>query len=128
MRFLSPIAVLFVALLAVVSGGCGSKTHPKADLDKAQAAVVASMDNWKANEPIAKLKTQNPAVDFNEELRATQTLTEYTVVKVHATDPEIIRVVVTLKLKDRKGKVTEREAVYAVAFKSMITVSRDPYF
>ena len=40
----------------------------------------------------------------------------------------MIRYSVTLKLRDRKGKVTEREAVFAVALKSPVVVSRDPYY
>ena len=35
---------------------------------------------------------------------------------------------VVLKLKDKKGKLTDREVVFSVALKSPIVVSRDPYY
>ena len=47
---------------------------------------------------------------------------------VAGSDKDVIRYTVTLKLKDKKGKQTEREVVYAVALKSPVVVSRDPYY
>lgn len=119
----------FVAILIpMLFVGCGAKPRPQEEVDRAKAAVVASLDNWKTNEPIAKLKTLSPPLDFNEELRSLQMLTDYTVLKVDSSDPVVIRVTVTLKLKDKKGKATERESTYAVALKNPIAVARDPYF
>ena len=115
-------------LFALLIVGCGGKSRPQDEVDRAKAAVVAALDNWKANEPIAKLKALSPPLDFNEELRSTQSLTDYTVTKVDSTDPIVIRVTVTMKLKDKKGKASEREAVYSVALKNPIAVARDPYF
>ena len=55
-------------------------------------------------------------------------LTDYTLGKADGSDKDVIRYTVTLKLKDKKGKLTEREVVYAVALKSPVVVSRDPYY
>ena len=115
-------------LFALLIVGCGGKSRPQDEVDRGKAAVVAALDNWKTNEPIAKLKSLSPPLDFNEELRSTQSLTDYTVTKVDSTDPIVIRVTVTMKLKDKKGKASEREAVYSVALKNPIAVARDPYF
>jgi hypothetical protein len=112
----------------VILAGCGAKARPQDEIDRAKAAVVASLDSWKANEPVAKLKSLTPPIDFPEELRATHSLTEYMVVKTDGTDPAVIRVTVTLKLKDKKGKASDREVTYAVALKTPIAVARDPYF
>jgi hypothetical protein len=119
------VAAVIVGLVAV---GCGSSARPPAEIDRGRAAVTAALDNWKANEPATKLKTLADPVDFTEELRGTHALTGYTVVKHDATDPQVIRFTVTLQLKDKKGKASEREAVYAVALKAPVVVSRDPYF
>jgi hypothetical protein len=113
--------------LAVAAVGCGS-SRPQAEIDRGRQAVVAVLDNWKTNEPPAKLKTLPDPVSFTEELRATHKLTDYTVLKADGTDPEVIRVTVNLKLQDKKGKTSEREAVYSVALKSPVVVARDPYF
>jgi hypothetical protein len=116
-----------LALLPLVVVGCGT-SRPPADIDRGRAAVVAALDNWKANEPAAKLKTLADPLDFTEELRATHTLTGYEIVKHDATDPEVVRFTVKLRLKDRRGKESEREAVYSVGLKSPVAVARDPYF
>jgi hypothetical protein len=119
------VSVVLVVLLFAV--GCGAR-RPESDIARGRQAVVAALDGWKANEPAAKLKSLPDPVDFTEELRATHALAEYTLGKVDSSDKEVIRYTVTLKLKDKKGKVTDREVVYAVALKSPVVVSRDPYY
>ena len=114
-------------LLAALAVGCGSG-RPAADLERGKKAVVAALDSWKANEPPAKLKELPDPVEFSEELRTTHALTGYTVGKVDGTDPELIRVVVKLSLKDKKGKATDREVAYEVALKKPVVVCRDPYY
>ena len=74
------------------------------------------------------MKALPDPVEFPEDLRGHFTLTGYSLGKVDGTDPTVIRYSVTLNLKDRKGKVTAREAVYAVALKSPVVVARDPYY
>jgi hypothetical protein len=118
---------LFSLLLLTLVLGCGSG-RSESDIERGRTAVVAALDSWKANAPPAKLKSLPDPVEFSEELRATHTLTDYTLGKVDATDKDVIRYAVTLKLKDKKGKLTDREAVYSVALKSPIVVARDPYY
>lgn len=118
-----------LVLLAIVlpTLGCGSR-RPESDIDRGRQAVVAVLDSWKANEKPEKLKSLADPVEFSDELRATQTLTDYTLGKVDASDKDVIRYTVTLKLRDKKGKTSEREVVYAVALRSPVVVSRDPYY
>ncbi|HET6574668.1 MAG TPA: hypothetical protein VFG68_13760 [Fimbriiglobus sp.] len=115
------------SLVAVAAVGCGS-SRPQADLDRGRQAVTAALDNWKANEPPAKLKSLPDPVEFSDELRATHKLVGYRVLKTDGSDPEVVRVSVSLQLQDRKGKSSEREVVYAVALKSPVVVARDPYY
>ena len=117
----------FLLGVLLFATGCGSR-RPESDVERGRQAVVAALDAWKANDPPARLKSLPDPVDFTEELRTTHALTEYALGKVDASDKEVIRYAVTLKLKDRKGKVSEREAVYAVALKTPVVVSRDPYY
>jgi hypothetical protein len=121
------LRTVFVVLVAFSLAGCGS-SRPESEIERGRAAVVAALDSWKAGEPPAKLKSRPEPVEFSDELQATHTLADYTLGKVDATDKDVIRYTVTLKLKDKKGKVTNREVVYAVALKSPIVVARDPYF
>lgn len=123
-----PMTRLTLVLVGLfVVAGCGTR-RPEADIDRGRRAVAAALDGWKANDSPAKLKALPDAVDFTEELRATQALIDYTIGKADPTDAEVIRYTVTLKLKDKKGKVTDREAVYAVTLKTPVVVARDPYY
>ena len=120
-RLIAPLVLLLFA------SGCGSR-RPEAEVERGRQAVVAALDNWKANEPPARLKSLADPVEFAEDFRATHSLVEYAIGKVDPSDKEVIRYSVTLKLKDKKGKVTDREVVYAVALKTPVAVSRDPYY
>jgi hypothetical protein len=120
LRFIVPLALACAV-------GCGA-SRSQADIDRGRQAVVAALDAWKGNEPPARLKSLPDPVDFTEELRSTHALTEYALGKIDASDKEVIRYTVALKLKDKKGKVTDREVVYSVALKTPVVVSRDPYY
>jgi hypothetical protein len=118
-----------ILALVVFASGCGSGDRwAAADVERGRTALAAALDAWKANEPAAKLKTLADPVEFAEELRGTHTLTGYSISEPQAGDPVVIRYPVTLQLKDRKGKATTREAVYAVVPKSPVVVSRDPFY
>jgi hypothetical protein len=117
--------VLLALVLFLV--GCTAR-RAESDIERGRTAVAAALDSWKANDAPAKLKSLPEPVEFTDELRATHTLTDYTFGKVDATDKDVIRYAVALNLKDKKGKVTNREVVYAVALKSPIVVARDPYY
>jgi hypothetical protein len=118
---------LCLLLVLLVAAGCGTR-RPASDIDRGRQAVSAALDSWKANDPPAKLKSLPDPVDFTEELRSTHALTEYAIGKVDDSDKDVIRYTVTLKLKDKKGKASDREVVYAVALKSPVVVARDPYY
>jgi tRNA 2-thiouridine synthesizing protein A len=118
---------LIVFVVSLLTMGCGSQ-RPAADVERGRQGVVAALDSVKANTPPEKLKSLADPVEFTEELRTHHALVEYTLGKVDASDPEVIRFAVVLTLKDRKGKVTDREVVYAVTLNASVIVARDPYF
>lgn len=118
-------AMLLIAALFVA--GCGSR-RPESEIERGRQAVAAALDSWKANEPAAKLKSLADPVDFSDEWRTTFALTDYSFGKVDPSDKDVIRYAVVLKLKDRKGQVSEREVVYAVSLRTPVVVSRDPFF
>jgi len=128
---MTPLAALarlaFLPGVVLLAAGCGAR-RPEAEVERGRSAVTAALDAWKANDPPGKLKSLPDPVDFTEELRTTHALTDYTLGKVDASDKDVIRYAVTLKLRDRKGRTTDREVVYAVALKTPVVVSRDPYY
>lgn len=125
---MNALRIAALLTLAVFACGCGSPSRPRDELDRGQSAVSAALDNWKAGESPAKLKTLPDPVEFSEELRGTHKLTDFTVLKVDGSDPAVIRYTVSLKLTDRKGKPHELGAVYAVVLRSPVVVARDPYY
>ena len=119
-RFLILISALGIA-------GCSS-ARPQSDIERGRQAVTAALESWKANEPPQKLKSLADPVDFSEELRSTHALADYSLGKIDSSDRDVIRYTVALTLKDKKGKVSEREAVYAVSLRTPVVVARDPYY
>src|SRR5262245_20198659 len=119
-RFALLLVVLFLT-------GCGGR-RPESEIERGRRAVVVVLDSWKANESPAKLKTLPEPVEFTDELRGTHSLSDYTLGPVDSSDKDVIRYTVTLKLRDKKGKVSEREVVFAVALKTPVVVARDPYY
>ena len=109
-----------------LASGCGGRSE--SEVERGRQAVIAALDAWKANEPPARLKSLPDPVEFSDELRATHALTDYSLGKVDTSDKKVIRYTVMLTLKDRKGKVSEREVAFAVELKSPIVVTRDPYY
>ena len=122
------VPIILAILVPALALGCGGDKRSAADIERARVAVVVALDSWKANGPAAGLKAAPDPVEFSEEMRATHTLTGYDLGKVDGSDPAVIRWAVILHLKDRKGKASDREEVYAVALKSPVVVSRDPYY
>jgi hypothetical protein len=119
-RFLSLVPVL-VAL------GCG-KSHSKADVARGEQALAAALDAWKNNEPPDSTKALPDPVEYADELRQTHKLVEYTIGKADTADPAVLRIPVSLKLKDRKGKPIDRDVMFEVKLTSPILVARDPYY
>jgi hypothetical protein len=112
--------------LIVLAAGCGQK-RSKADVERGRAALTAALDGWKAGEPADRLKARPEPVEFTDELRRTHALVEYTLGPPDPTDPEVVRYPASLKLRDRKGKESDRRVVFMVALRSPIVIARDPY-
>ena len=118
---------LLVLVPLVVALGCG-KTHSKADVTRGEQALAAALDAWKNNEPPDRTKSLPDPVEFADELRQSHTLVEYTMGKADASDPAVLRIPVSLKLKDRKGKATDRDVMFEVKLTSPVLIARDPYY
>ncbi len=116
-----------LAILAVAAG-CARGPYSPADVDRGRQAVIAALDGWKARDPAGRLKDRPDPVDFSEDLARAHTLLDYSLGPTDATDPQNLRYTVRLKLRNAKGKVSEREVAYAVELRSPVRVVRDPYF
>lgn len=113
--------ILGLGLLAV---GCGGGAKP--DVESARTALKTALDSWQKAEASTKLKTASPAIEFaDDERRLGMRLQSYEIGTPTIAGDQI-RCKATLSLLDKKGKKLEREAVYMVALKSPVVISRDP--
>jgi hypothetical protein len=121
-----PLGVLVLSMLVLV--GCSGLPHTKDDMDRARAALDASLAAWKDGKSPDKLA--EPVNFLDDEFRPNQKkLLEYTVEGSGVTDKDTIRFTVRMTIQDRRGKKTDRSVTYAIEpKKTPIVVARDPYF
>jgi hypothetical protein len=120
-----PIARPAVALLlALAASGCGASGTP-ADPDDGRKALIAALDAWKGGGTPASLAQASPAIhvadgdwDSGAKLQGYQADDQGR----HVGADLNYRVV--LELKNAKGKVSKRNAVYSVSTQPQLMVLR----
>jgi len=113
------------AILALA--GCGKVVHTDEEITRGKQALVAALDSWKNKEPIETLKNQPERIEFSEDLRKANELIEYRILATETTDPKVISFRTKLNIQDKKGKISDREFLYSVDFRTPLRVFRDPY-
>ncbi len=113
-----------VALL--LSSGCGPGGHPPpADAAQARAALLAALDCWKAGERPEALARQSPAIHVKDmdwdggfRLVAYRADADGRLVGYDMNYP------VVLELKSPKGTAVKKNAVYTVATRAEVYITR----
>ena len=110
-------------LLLVV--GCGKSLHDPVDPDQASAVLQTALTAWKQGEDFDELQHRNPPIYFNEpEWKAGKKLLSFTAGKVAMMGRQA-RCSVKLSLRDRAGKVTEREISYQIDTTPRVVIARE---
>ncbi|MCI0456171.1 MAG: hypothetical protein L0Z62_04220 [Gemmataceae bacterium] len=122
----------FLAALTLVVplSGCGGKRGlSQADLDRARQAVEASLETWKKGEPAAKLSALNPPVQMTDpDWKAGSKLLKHEIKKTEGLQGENARCWVVLSVQDRKGRKSDKDAVYEVNLGGgKVVIGRDPF-
>ena len=119
----APAIMLGACLLAA---GCGkSKLDEPVEPAKAREALEKALDAWKKGGKPADLQARTPAVYFNEpEWAAGKELVSSTVGPVELSGRQG-RARVKLTLRDRAGKVTEREIGYLIDTTPQVVITRE---
>lgn len=117
-----------LALALVGTVGCG-QSAPSEQLESARAAVQTALSAWKKGDRADSLRSLSPPIEFAEDnWKIGLRLLDYQVTSVESSPEQIARCAVTLSIKDKRGKVSEREVVYMIANKSgKMVIARDPY-
>src|SRR5438045_1704888 len=96
--------------LAAGSAGCGGaagKAAPRAELDRAQAALQAALDAWK--------KGGRPGAGITDpDWAGGVRLVDYMIYNAEGRPGEDVRCGVALSLRDRQGKALTKDVVYSV--------------
>jgi hypothetical protein len=121
------LACLTALGLAAGLAGCGSAPTPapQAELDRAQAALQATLDAWKKGARPGALKGPVVAVtdpDWAAGLR----LQDYMIYNTEGREGEGIRCGVALALSDRQGHRLTRDVVYSIRGTDKLVIAREP--
>jgi hypothetical protein len=111
--------LLLAGALAAV--GCAPPPVP-ADPDQARDALRRALDAWHRGEPAESLQTQRPPLRvYDDDWQGGQQLLGYQL----ETDQRVgadLRCQVRLSLRDSRGQVFQKKAVYSVATSPALTV------
>ena len=119
------LVVLAALLLALTGCGVGPKLAAPVEPAKALAALRATLDAWKAGQPIESVGQATPPVvaqDFD--WMAGAKLTDYKLLSDGEALDANLRVPVQLTLRDAQGRATTKTVAYIVGTDPKLTVFR----
>ena len=117
-----PVCVMAACLLVT---GCGKTIDDPVDPAKAGQALEGALDAWKKGEKPADLQARKPAVYFNEpEWAAGKELVNSSVGPVELSGRQG-RARVKLTLRDKSGRVSEREIGYLIDTTPQVVITRE---
>ena len=120
-----------LTLLLIVATGCSrsgpSPTDPAYDSDQARSTLTSALDAWKKGEAKA-LTRRNPPIRFvDDDLAAGLRLNDFEIQDPHGPIALHQDVPVSLSLRDRRGKVINREVHYQIALSPGLAVLRSDH-
>jgi hypothetical protein len=105
--------------------GCGGKLDPPVDTDQASAALAEALDAWKQGDEYGSLGQRQPPIYFREpEWEAGKKLLAFRAGRVDLLGRQG-RCSVSLSLRDRSGKVTERGVRYLIDTTPQVVIVRE---
>ena len=118
-----PVVAVILALILALCGGCGPSARPS-DPDEGRQALRSVLDAWKKGAKPDAFAAENPAIHASDgDWRSGLVLQDY-----RADDGRLVgsdlNYSVELQLKNRRGRVTTKTAVYAVTTHPLLLVLR----
>ena len=115
--------VLVLVLALVLAGGCGPSARPS-EQEEGRKALQATLDTWKDGGKPDALTQQNPSIHASDgDWLAGLVLKSYQADEGRLVGTDLNYSVV-LELKNPRGKVTRKNAVYAVTTHPQLLVLR----
>ncbi len=115
--------MFFLGFIALV--GCSGPIDPPVDPVQAGEVLRVALDAWKAGEKPADLQARTPAMYFNEpEFVAGKELVKSEVGQIELSGRQG-RCKVKLSIRDKSGKVIEREIGYLIDTTPKVVITRE---
>jgi hypothetical protein len=124
-RLLESIPVLaLILVLALVLGGCSPSARPS-DPDEGRKVLQSMLDAWKGGAKPDSFASQNPSIHASDgDWRSGLVLQNYRTDGEGRLIGSDLNYAVELELKNAKGRVTKKNAVYAVTTHPQLLVLR----
>jgi hypothetical protein len=118
------VLVLVLALVLVLGGGCGQSARPS-DQGEGRKALQTMLDAWKGGAKPDALAQQSPSIHASDgDWKSGLVLQNYQAEDEGRLVGSDLNYSVVLELKNLKGKVTKKTAVYAVTTHPQLLVLR----
>ena len=118
-----PVLVLFLVLVLVLGSGCGQSARPS-DHEEGRKALQATLDTWKSGGKPDTLARQSPSIHASDgDWMSGLALQGYQADEGRLVGSDLNYSVV-LELKNRRGRVTKKTAVYAVTTHPQLLILR----
>lgn len=112
-----------VLALILIAGGCGESARPS-DQEEGRKALQTALETWKSGGNPDALAQQNPPIHASDDdWKSGLVLQNYQADEGKLVGSDLNYNVV-LELKNRRGKVSKRTAVYAVTTHPLLLVFR----
>jgi hypothetical protein len=124
-RLLESIPILaLILVLALVLAGCSPSARPS-DPDEGRKALQSMLDAWKGGAKLDSFASQNPSIHASDgDWRSGLVLQNYRADGEGKLMGSDLNYAVELELKNTKGRVTKKNAVYAVTTHPVLLVLR----
>src|SRR5262249_8225722 len=120
--------LLFAVLALAVLPGCGKRdAGPAADADAGEKALLIALEAWKGGKSQQEVENGSPSIIMNEDdWRLGKRLLEFKVVE-GSMDGRQVKRKVQIKLQDKDGTTTEKNATYIIDTTPRIVIVRDSF-
>jgi hypothetical protein len=116
--------------MGIIATAVGCSGHPKqtaaqADLDRAQAALQAALDSWKAGGKPGAIPGRVAEVT-DPDWAAGQRLTAYLIYGADGRPDELVKCGAALTVRDTQGNSMTKDVVYSVRGAEPFVIVREP--
>jgi hypothetical protein len=126
-RIQTSVGILLLLPVLSFTAGCGGSGRAEApDPEFARQTLCLVLDAWEDGESTESLRQRSPAIYVNDQdWQEGKSLSAYQLIGKEHTVGAGLRCEVQLSLKDARGKIRKKKAMYSVQTSQALSVSRE---